>query len=252
MDPISTIFLIIGLMAVAMVLTFILCYIWMSKKEAKRSGAVTSSYYHTKNEENDSPIKRMLLPQKKDGNPIQYYYDVNVLPEDGVNIVNDVLVDSEKEVEVSATETDVLFLYEGKVIGRAFDEEKAKMVSDWKKKGRICNAVLLRSGYDASLRFYWDKRKDNQFREQTVIGLTAYRAEAKQDIISGIEPGDELELQEDYEKADVVNVCDGESIGNLPKKYAQKFLDEGAYGAFYERGEENDEGIVKPYIRIFW
>lgn len=89
---------------------------------------------------------------------------------------------------------------------------------------------------------------------QLVVALVSFKSQAKQDGISFLSPGDEVQLTEDYEKECHVDVegMTGEPIGALPKKVADRYIHNGAYAAYFERGEEDDEGIVKPFIHIYW
>lgn len=200
------------------------------------------------------PIK---LPTKKDGHPIQYAYVLDIDPADGVDLFDDIIQDTEKFVIPSPAGNEIILIYEDKLIGKISNPEKAKMLSDWIKKGFPYDAILRADGKTINLRFYRDKRTGNEYREQTVIAWTSYKSQAKQDALSFLEPGDALDLEENYGREDAVDVLyDGlEKIGSLPKKIAHRVLEEGAYGAFYEKSEsqDTDDGeIIKPYIRIYW
>lgn len=118
-------------------------------------------------------------------------------------------------------------------------------------------AVLRAPGDKVSFAFYKDKRKGNEYREQTVTTLTGFKSKAKQQTISLLEKGDELELEEDFNhEGSVIVSYIGDPIGNLPKKTADKFLQDGVYAAFFEKSEEIEssdcEMIEKPSIRIYW
>ena len=195
-------------------------------------------------------------PGQKDGHPLQYSYNRPFTKIPGIDIRADVLVDREREVDVQANGDLIELVFNGKVIGTISDSSKAQMVSDWKRKGFPCSAIVLRSCVEVVLRFYRDKRIGNEHRQQNVFALTAYKSDDKQDTILCLSPGDELDLEEDWDHEDSVIVLGiGEPIGKLPKKYATKYLNEGAYCVYFEKYEEVDDEynyIVKPFIRIYW
>ena len=203
----------------------------------------------------EAKIKKYPLPSRIDGHPIQYAYIENIDPQTGIDITQDILDGEERVVEIHSSSENIELLWNGKVFGIIHDPKKAEMVSDWQRKGLPCHAVLLSNGDQVNLRFYRDKRIGNEFREQTIVALSSYKSAAKQEVIEFLENGDELQLEENYDKDDAVDVIprhDLDKIGSLPKNIAAKYLQEGAFGAFYEYGEEDDEGIITPYIRIYW
>ena len=112
-------------------------------------------------------------------------------------------------------------------------------------------------GYNVEVAFYRDKRKNNEWREQSVVALTGFKSKSKQETIECISPGRQLDPEDDFD--DHVDICcDGDKIGRLPAKIAKRIIEEGCYGVFYEMSEEIDSGndygdiICKPYVRIFW
>lgn len=199
-------------------------------------------------------VKKMgIYPSRKEGHPIQYAYKYQFTAADGVNVITDVLADAEKEVSVSAENEHIILSYNGTVFGYIDNPDKALMVSDWERKGFPCSAIILATGNEVNLRFYKDKRIGLDYREQTVCKLTSCKSGSKQDTISCMEIGDEVELEEDYDRDDaVIAYYTGDPIGKLPKKQAVKFLEEGAYAAFLEKLEEDDDCNEIPYIRIYW
>ena len=201
-----------------------------------------------------TPIK---FPTKKNGHPIQYAYAFDITPAPGIDIINDIIDDSEKFLIPEPMGDEISLTYNGVIVGSIKNPEKAVMLNDWIKKGFPYDAILRADGKTVNLRFYRDKRIGNEYREQTVVAITGYKSGSKQDSISFLEPGDEVDLGENYEREDTVDVLiDGiDKIGALPKKIATRVIEEGAYAAFYEKGEaqETDDGtIIKPYIRIYW
>ena len=117
-------------------------------------------------------------------------------------------------------------------------------------------ARLVSSGKSAEIAFYDDPRPRNSFREQQVVELVSYKAEAKQETIAFLKNGDPLTLEDDEQGRFFVAYCT-EEIGKLPKKIEARIEDEGEpWGLFVEelRTEETDEGdnIYRPVVRIYW
>lgn len=201
-------------------------------------------------------VKPIVFPTKKNGHPIAYAYALPFTSFSTVNIETDILKDCEKFVSAIPEERGICLSYNGVPFGIITDMKKSEMLSDWCKKNLPFDAILRADGKTINLRFYKDKRMGNEFREQTVVSLTGFRGSEKQEMIELIEPGEEIILEENYDKEDAVDAFyQGVKIGSLPKKIALRFLDEGAYGTFYEKSEElenDDEIILKPIIRIYW
>lgn len=202
-------------------------------------------------------IKKIKFPTVKDGHPIRYAYELEIEPVPGLDILHDILNGSEKIIKAIPAGDAITLRDNGRVLGRILDPQKAEMLMDWIQKKLPYDAILLASGHTVNLRFYQDKRMGQDHREQTVIALTGFKAMSKQDAIDFLDPGEEVELEENYNREDAVDVLANgiDKIGSLPKKIAQRYLEEGAYGAFFEKGEpiEDDNGnYTKPYIRIYW
>ena len=193
-----------------------------------------------------------IFPKRLDGAPIYKVYVLDISPAPGVDLLHDVLRGEERILNVRANGSLIEVLNDGSVVGTIEDPKRAEMLSDWERKGLPSHCILLSNG-KVNLRFYKDKREGNSFRKQDVVSLTAYRSDDSQYIISLLENGDELDVEEDLDKDNVLHITyDGDRIGNLPKKIAEKVFSEGCYGVFYEDGEEDDDGIVKPSVRIYW
>lgn len=253
-----------------------------SSAEKKDSGPVVSSNYSITNQAAQSPIKPpasqlpppvhqpvmqippsstktkevydVVIPEKKDGAPLAYRYSVPFVPSD----INDVLSAAKAErwyLSAKQIGSDIHLLSEEADLGIL--TERADMVSDWLRRDEPFLVILERvnseAGCTVMLVFYRDRLKYYANREQTVTALTAFKAESKQDILSCLEETDELELEENWDKEDSVAVVYmGDTIGNLPKKYAQRYISDGAALVVLDHMEEDDEFIKKPYVRIYW
>ena len=203
----------------------------------------------------ENAIKKYCLPEKVDGHPLQYEYEREFVPENGVDVVADILNGEERLVDARPAGKAIELSLDGKVFGTIYDDKKAEMLSDWNKKGLPCRVVLLDTGASVNIRFYRDRRVGNEFREQAVVRLTKYKDDYAQQVIELLDPGDELKLEEgsdDDDKEIVEVLSNDEYIGQLPAKATAKYIEEGAYGVFFEKGQEDNDGIIVPYVRIYW
>lgn len=202
-----------------------------------------------------APVTKMgVYPAQVNGHPLRYTYVFAFEPLEDVNITKDILAGEEKVVDTRPTDAGIELSLSGRVFGLIQDKRKTEMLFDWERKGFPCHAILLASGNQVNLRFYQDRRIGHEWREQTVVALISFKSESKQDGISFLTSGDELTLSEDYEKECRVEVTTptGEVVGALPKKAAERFISDGAYAAYFERGEEDEDGVIKPFIHIYW
>lgn len=200
-------------------------------------------------------VKKMgVYPEKVDGHPRRYFYVLPFSAVDGVDVEKDILAGAEKIVEVEAEGDEIQLIHSGEIFGTIQDSDKARMVQDYKKRGNPVHAILLADGERVNLRFYRNLAAEAQNREQTVVTLTSYRGKAKQEVLSCLEQGDELELEDAENGVEVYRK--GELIGKLPGKEAKRHLDGGAYLVTVEEVAEemNDNGdyVYIPTVRIFW
>lgn len=134
--------------------------------------------------------------------------------------------------------------------------EKEDMVIDWIKRDDPLFCILGNfgdSGYYLALAFYRDEQKRLSNRESSIIKLIRCTSEDSQMNMIGLQPGEKLDLEEDYEREDGVNVlANGCKIGALPKRQAIKYLEEGCAGVFLERMENDDNFHDIPYVKIYW
>lgn len=212
-----------------------------------------------KNPIDSAPKKEvdLTIPEWKDGVERKYYYSVKIQVTDLETLTKRA---QEKEFLLNVKDIDgaIHVLSNGDDIGILLD--RTDMVQDWLKRGDpyfFCIEHVYPDEPEKEatgvLAFYRDKRKGQDWREQTVVSLTAYKADDKQAAICFCKEGEELELEEDYEHEDAVIVlASGSEIGKLPKKYAVKYLEEDAYGVFFEKTETDNDYNEKPYVRIIW
>lgn len=134
--------------------------------------------------------------------------------------------------------------------------ERADMIKDWIRHGDPYIAAIQNLNTETKdctvfLGFYQDRRKGQEYREQSVVTLQPIKNEEKQLLLSLMSPGFELDFDEDDDR---VYVMDGtDRLGRLPRAIEKKYIDTGAFGVFFEGQEEDDEtGAVTPSVRIYW
>lgn len=136
---------------------------------------------------------------------------------------------------------------------------KHDMFSDYAKRGDPVVVYLNEANdatgdYKVEIAFFRDKKKQYKYREQTVVALTAYKKEDRQDIISAMEPGDEIEVEYDSEKDKYVAVY-GDVIGTFPAKIGERLEEQDPTFVIFDSADETEEGdevIYKPYVKIYW
>lgn len=135
--------------------------------------------------------------------------------------------------------------------------ERVDMCADWLRRGDPirCEMTGFKPGREhVVLCFYRDEEKRLSYRESVIVKLTSYTSEYKQDNIQNLKPGEKLTCSEDDYNDDKVNVLDwcSEPIGRLSKKYADRFFDEGFAGVFFDHADEDAEGRLVPYVKIYF
>lgn len=136
---------------------------------------------------------------------------------------------------------------------------KHDMFSDYAKRGDPVVVYLNEADdatgdYKVEIAFFRDKKKQYKYREQTVVALTAYKKEDRQDIISAMEPGAEIEVEYDSEKDKYVAVY-GDVIGTFPEKIGERLEEQEPTFVIFDSADETEEGdeiIYKPYVKIYW
>ncbi len=195
----------------------------------------------------------IVIPSQKNGAPLAYKYSVDFLltNRDALekNVTNNEWMLEPKEIDgkihLFSNDSDIGIL-----------KQKEDMLFDWIRRNDpylLC-IESVKSDSDtgkAFLVFYRDKRKGNEWREQTVVALTAFKSQYKQELIMFLSEGEELQIEEDFDDHVIVSSA-GEEIGRLPAKYAKRYLQDGVYAVFFETSEETDDFKEKPYVRIYW
>lgn len=196
----------------------------------------------------------IVIPNKKDGAPLAYHYRVKINLTDKESLLRH---HEQKEWYFTPIETDgdiYLFMGDDEI---GILSERVSMLKYWLRKGDpyiLCFENLSEDkGCFGHIAFYRDKRKEHEWREQTVIALDAYKSKDRQSTITNLEEGHELKLIDVSVKSPSYNVQSGKSvIGKLPKEYAQKVSEEGAHVVFFEKAQYDGEYKERPYVRIYW
>lgn len=202
------------------------------------------------------------LPSMLDGAPLAYHYEK-------VPIVTTEQTEAGALSMAAENRWELTPKIDGDQVKLFFDDicmgimdQRSDMMTDWIKRGDPYKIILQNYNTETLscvvyLAFYRDHFKGQQWREQSIVTLTGYKSKAKQETISCLAAGDELELDEDYEhEGSVVVSYRGDEIGKLPGKMASKYLAEGCFGARIEQVDEdlndNADYVYTPIVRIFW
>ena len=198
----------------------------------------------------------VIIPKKVDDCILLYYYPkIKIAPcENALEIAKVMQKENRWGLTPSVSEDGVDLLFDDTRFATLID--RVDMVKDWIKRGDPLLVYLGNigdSGNYAIFAFYRDEEKRLSYRESSVVKLTRYKNEDAQMNMSGLEAGEKLELEEDYEREDGVNVlADGAEIGSLPKKYATKYIEEGCAGVFVDHIDSDEEFNDVPFVKIYW
>lgn len=189
----------------------------------------------------------LSFPELKDGAPRAYVYSGLQIIDPDTEEIKKLLYAGKYEIKASS-EGDKIKLLSGNICIGYFGDIKKDMLLDWIKRNDPY-VMYLSSSPLPSVRvaFYKDKQPEMKWRDHEVIKLVAYSGREAQESLSCAFPGQEVDLDDD---GDVVLVGD---MGKLPKKAAEKYIEEGAAGCFIDRieyDEEKDKYI--PYVVIYW
>lgn len=201
-----------------------------------------------------------------DGASRQYRYEFNFAPnnESSANILWALTGASRytsHELAPQLNGNEVQLYFNGSLVGAT--TFKLDMFEDWMNRGDPLKIYLLEADRDtgvfrAAVDFYQDRRKKHSWREQSTVALTSFKSQAKQETISLIAEGQELELDDSVDNDKPIPVTyRGDPIGNLPANISHKARDEGISLIVFERSEcvgENEDGddVEQPLIRIYW
>ena len=196
-----------------------------------------------------------IIPQKLQDTPIAYrYHDVKITSQNP-EVYRCILNTGNLTLNAVSNQGEFVLQYQDQYYCKINNPKIYNMLSDWINNNEPY-LIYANTPDTVYIVFYRDKRKKLSGRECSIVKLTAYSSTSKQDVISFLEPTEELILCEDYDSNgnDIVIVeGEGEEIGRLPKKTANKYLEEGAAGCFFHHDEYDDEkDKYIPYVEIYW
>lgn len=139
--------------------------------------------------------------------------------------------------------------------------DRTDMINDWAKRNDLIRFWLsdIENGKNILVvAFYRDEQARLKHCDTNIVKLTNCYSEDSQMEITCLEKGVKLDFDDnyidDYTDDDSVHIVnEGQSIGKLPKKYADKYLDEGAAAVFLDHVDYNNETDKEtPYVIIYW
>lgn len=206
----------------------------------------------------DSVNDRITMRVPVIGSSVQLYSYIKVPVTD---VDRDALFDiyTAKRFEVNPildTNASVILFSEFKNAPIAKLSSHITMCKDWiRRKDLIrCEFTGFKAGAEhVVLAFYRDETKRLADHSSVTVKLSSCFSEAKQEGIRLLVSGEKLACSEDGYIDGKVNVLDycAESIGRLPKKYADMFLSDGFAGIFFDHAEENENFKLVPFVKIY-
>lgn len=196
------------------------------------------------------------------GKHLSYEYIADFTPvnlEAVHSLIEDTSLQTNHQFKWELGDGKVKLLYGGEYAGDLYF--KFDMFSDYARRGDPVVVYLKKADdmageYEVEIAFFRDKEKQYQYREQTVVALTAYKSDDCQDIISSLEHGEEIKIEFDWDNERYIAVY-GDRIGNIPSKIAKKLDEQEPVYVIFEKAiavEEREDytDIYEPYIRIYW
>jgi len=196
-----------------------------------------------------------IIPSKIDSIPIAYRRFKTAIISQNASIYENMQKSGNFSVSAEERNGKILLYYHGEFYAIVNDEQTEAMIKDW-IRNKEPFLIYANSPDTVYVALYRDKRKKMAGREHEVVKLTAFSSNAKQETISFLEDGEELDIEEDYDNNgnDIVIVMgQGDEIGRLPKKQANRIISEGFAGCFLDHIEtdvEKDKYI--PFVDIYW
>ena len=209
-----------------------------------------------------TPSIDISIPRRKDNCPLAYNYSQVPYKITDVDAVKQCIETRKWDITPVLVGDEIHFVADGKDVGICTD--RVQMVKDWIKNKEPLLIYLDRLAVNNDtvqkatvfMAFYRDRRKNQEWRQQSVVTLTKYKNDDAQSAMRNLEPGDPLDLEDDIlDDSICISGLDGQ-IGYLPKKYAEKINEDGCFGVFIEKIEEIETDtfdlIYKPVVRIYW
>lgn len=215
------------------------------------------------------PIRNECTPQKIDisvpsiiDNCVRlYYYSVNFIPvSNAEEVVAQIMQEKKYELSIQVKENKIIAFYQDRELGEII--QRQDMIKDWLKKKDLIKLYFERYSSDdlekchVFIAFYRDEQARLSRREQSVVKLTNYKNEDARTGQIGLKDGALLDFDTDIDfeaPEDTVWITyAGYEIGRLPKKYAKRYIEEGATAVFFDRFETDENYEDIPYVKIYW
>ena len=201
---------------------------------------------------------RIYVYEMKNGlNKVYQYARIKIdLAETASEIIGEMESANNWSVSFDVSGTAVLVSYNGRVLGTLLD--RVDMVRDFIRRNDLVLGWLETNSKTTNtlvLAFYRDERKRLANKESEVVKLTRCLNQEAQDTMIGLDDGVALTLDDDYDYTapeGTVFVLFGSAMGALPKKQANRYLEEGVAGVFLEYFDYDDRDRQIPYVRIYW
>lgn len=196
---------------------------------------------------------KCTIPSRIDNLYLIYSYtNIKFNPSDRADEISSCMKKENRfELDISQDGDLIHVLFDGSDFGTIVD--RTDMIRDWLKKSNTIRCWLKKYSQAENilaLAFYRDEHARLSYRESGVYKLTRYSNEDAQFELSYTHDGDKVDLLEDSFDEDVVLV---EGIGSLPKRAAQRFIENGAEAAFIDHIDYDDEkDKYIPYVKIYW
>ena len=196
-----------------------------------------------------------IIPSKIKGIPLAYRrYKTAIISQD-TSVYERMQKSGDFSIFAEEENGKILLYYHEELYAIVNDEQTETMIKDWIRNKEPL-LIYANSPDTVYVALYRDKRKKMTDREHEVVKLTAFSSNAKQETISFLEDGEELDIEEDYDTNGnniVIVMGQGDEIGRLPKKQANRIINEGFAGCFLDHIETDiEKGKDIPFVDIYW
>lgn len=196
-----------------------------------------------------------IIPSKVDDIPLAYRRFKTTIISQNASVYETMQKSGDFSLFAEEENGKILLYYHKESYAIVNDEQTEAMIKDWIRNKEPL-LIYANSPDTVYVALYRDKRKKMADKEHEIVKLTAFSSNAKQETISFLEDGEELDIEEDYDNNGnniVVVMGQGDEIGRLPKKQASRVINEGFAGCFLDHIEtdvEKDKYI--PFVDIYW
>ena len=181
-----------------------------------------------------------------------YNYSVFFTPtKDADEIFSKMQIDNNWWLDLKI-EDKVQLIYQGDVFG-TFDEHKDMIKDFWERKDIVKAQLKFYENDYKQILIQFFRNHETQYAdcESDEIELTNCLNSECQENLEFVCEGALLDIEKVSSTKVTISDC-ASLLGDLPKEYAKRYIDEGAKGAFFIENSENDNGKYIPLIKIYW